>query len=112
MNYKDELTPTEKAYLDNAREARTVLRALEHYAGLWESLDARMGGGNEATISYVKEFQARESSGELEQPDNPADVKRVDLMEASFLYKQLYPPDVAGILSFQTIFRGNRTRKG
>lgn len=99
-----ELMPSEKGYLSRAQHARTVRAALEEYARLWDMLDSRLGSSNEATGFYVEEFKERRSSGELEEPEG-ADVRRVELMEASFLYKRLYPPEIARILFNQTVFK-------
>jgi len=103
--YDEQLEKVEITDLTRARSAVTVLRALEEYARFWETLDARLGQGNEVTQSYVKEFQNRETY-ELEEPSNSADKRRVELMKSSFLFPRIFPPEVARALSYDTIFRG------
>ena len=98
-----ELTGFERGQLSNAYSATTAIRALEAYAGLFDSLDGRLGKDNEATGFYVREYQDRASS-ELRQPDDPADERRLELMTTSFLVRRMYPKDVADALIGMTLF--------
>lgn len=105
----DRLESSERYHLDLARGVTTVKRGLEEYSQLWDSLDRRLGDGNEITQAYVKEFMSRDDGVHLQ--DDPYDRERVELMKASFLYKRLWPPDLARALTFSTIFNSKKYRR-
>ncbi|MCX6819275.1 MAG: hypothetical protein NT129_04740 [Candidatus Aenigmarchaeota archaeon] len=94
----------ETSYLVAARSDNNVIRALEEYSRHWDRLDENFGKGNAATKSSVREYQERVSKGELKQPDNDQDRKRLEIMEASLLYRRIYPDDVASVLIGMTLF--------
>ena len=96
-----DLTSGETGYLERARRTTTAIHALEEYSRLWDLTDERLGKGNETTDCLVREYQTRK---DLMQPDNPEDKKRLELMEASFMFSRVYPADVANALKGLTLF--------
>lgn len=100
-----ELTEEEKYFLNRARQTSTAHLALEHYARLFDSLDARLGKGNEPARffadEYIKRTGYRPEEGGIVQDSR--DRERIELMEASFLWQRLYPPEVGKALTFHTL---------
>jgi len=101
-----QLMQPELKYLARARDTQSRKEALEEYSHLWDQIDARLGESNELTRAFIEEYQRREYTF----PEDPAETRRIGLMEASFITRRSRLPDELKRLMFWGAMDNYRNR--
>lgn len=84
-------------YLEEARRQTYVIPALEAYAHALDVADPQ-SNGNEAALAIIREFDLRESLGDLERPRDPKDSRRRDMAYNAYMLRRKNPELSAALL--------------